>query len=60
VEYSRHDHAQLVATDDGEDDCKVLPGDLGGGRPPVPEKKGEEDDEAHQMGPNIECLIVQG
>jgi len=60
MEDGGHDHAQLVAADDGQDHCKVLPGDLGGRGKPVPQQKGEKEEEAQQMGPDIESFIVEG
>ena len=54
-----HDHAHLVAGDDNQDDCKILPCDLGRRCPTVPEKNGEEVDEPEEMGPDVESLIVK-
>ena len=56
-----HDHADLVAADDDEDDGEVLPGEPTWyrGRDEVPEKDGEEEDEAQEMGPDVESLIVE-
>ena len=61
VEDGGHDHADLVAPDDDEDDGEVLPGQPTGyrGRDEVPEQDGEEEDEAQEVGPDVERLIVQ-
>ena len=61
MEDGGHDHADLVAPDDDEDDGKVLPGQPTGyrGRDEVPEQDGEEEDEAQEVGPDVERLIVQ-
>ena len=59
VEDGGHDHAELVAGDDGQDDSKILPSDLWWRGPPVPEENAEEDDEPQEMGPNVQSLIVK-
>ena len=46
MEDGGHDHAQLVAADDGQDHCKVLPGYPGRRGKPVPQQNGEEEEEA--------------
>jgi len=64
VEDCGHDHADLVTADDDKNDREVLPGDdvtIGRcrGGDEVPEKDGQEEDEAQEVGPDIEGLIVQ-
>ena len=61
VEDGGHDHADLVATDDDQDDGEVLPGDPTWyrGRDEVPEEDGEEEDEAQEVGPDVQGLIME-
>ena len=61
MEDGGHDHTDLVAADDDEDDGEVLPGDPAGyrGGNEVPEEDGEEEDEAQEVCPDVERLIVQ-
>ena len=59
VEDSRHDHAELVAGDDGQDHGKVLPCNLRGRSTPVPDQKREKGEKPNQMCPDIHCFIVK-
>jgi len=61
VEDGGHDHADLIAADDDEDDGEVLPGDPTWyrGRDEVPEEDGEEEDEAQEVGPDVQGLIME-
>ena len=59
VEDGGHDHAQLVAGDDGQDHCQVLPCYSRRRSPPVPDKNCEEEDEPHEVCPDIHCFIVE-
>ena len=56
-----HDHADLIAADDDEDHGEVLPSDptWDWRWDEVPEEDGEEEDEAKEVGPDIEGLIVE-
>ena len=61
VEDGGHDHADLVAPDDDEDDGEVLPGETARywGWYEVPEEDGQEEDEAEEVGPDVERLVVE-
>ena len=61
VEDGRHDHTDLVAANDDQDDREVLPGEPAGDwrTDEVPEKDGEEEDEAQEVGPDVESLVVK-
>ena len=61
MEDSGHDHADLIAADDDEDDGEVLPSDptWDWRRDEVPEEDGEEEDEAKEVGPDVESLIMK-
>ena len=61
MEDGGHDHADLVAADDDEDHREVRPGHPARHRRrhPVPKQQREEEDEAEEMSPDVESLIVQ-
>ena len=55
-----HDHTDLVAPDDDEDHREVLPRHPARdrGRDEVPEEDGEKEDEAEEVGPDVEGLVM--
>ena len=61
MEHCRHDHADLVAANNDQNNREVLPGDSARDwrADEVPEKNGEEEDEPEEMGPDVECLIMK-
>ena len=50
-----------ITTDNDEDDREVLPSDPARcwGRYKVPQEEAEEEDEAQEMGPDVQSLIVK-
>lgn len=61
VEHCRHDHTDLVAANNDQNNREVLPGDSARDwrADEVPEKNGEEEDEPEEMGPDVESLIMK-
>ena len=61
MEDSGHDHADLVAADDDEDHGKVSPGHPARHwrRQHIPQQQREEEEEAKEMSPDVESLIVE-
>lgn len=61
MEDSGHDHADLVAADDDEDHSEVSPCHPARhrGRHHVPQQQCEEEEEAEEMSPDVESLIVE-
>ena len=60
VEDCGHDHTDLVAPDDDEDHREVLPSHPARDRgwDEVPEEDVEEEDEAEEVGPDVEGLVM--
>ena len=50
-----------INTDNDEDDREILPGDPARcwGRYEVPQEEAEEEDEAQEVGPDVQSLIVE-
>lgn len=61
MEDSGHDHADLVAADDDEDHSEVSPchPTRHWRRHHVPQQQREKEEEAEEMSPDIESLIVE-
>ena len=57
-----HDHADLVAADHDQDDAELLPRGPARDRRrhEVPQEERQEEEEAEEMCPDVERLVVEG
>ena len=62
VEDRGHDHADLVAADHDQDDAELLPRGPARDRRrhEVPQEERQEEEEAEEMCPDVERLVVEG